>query len=436
MKTPLTSRNRQLLPTASEHYREELFVSLQDSIMCSINDGDCALLSLKNIVPEADAREEPVSIRVEKYDALPDKTLKVNSLFLDELQLSPGQEWELLKISDSQPIDRLALEPVFGSFAKSELVQMSRSVFNGRCMLTEPGNQEILLKMGRGRSFKVRESRPAPADLPGQTVLRIEPNTYMNLYLPGMKPGKDLVLILDVSKSMRLRDHAEKNERVVTRLEAASQVVKLLFDWYFETDLPKSRFGMVAFGNNARVAYPEASGGLAKINQTQAKMLCREIPNLLGRMDVTGSNLIEALKSAASLFDNTVDENNDKMLILISDGAYWGGQDIDEINYVNPQNPAESTNVAAFIQRFYQQRKTCIHSVAIGTEEGTRRFEPGRFHDDLTRPEDKRTYIPNPKVLSQISHYSNGRFTTIEDIDPLHDLLKVSSGTTIEFACD
>jgi hypothetical protein len=436
MNTPLTSRSRQLLSTTSEHYREELFVSLQDSIMCSINDGDCALLRLKNIVPEWAGREEPVRIRVEKDDVLPDKSLKVNSLFFDDLRLSPGQEWELLKVSDSQHIDRLKLEPVLNSFARSELVQMSRSVFNGRCLLTGPDKQESLLRMGRGRSFKVLESRPTPADLPGQTVLRIEPNTYMNLYLPGIKPGKDLVVILDVSKSMRLRDSAKKNERVGTRLEAASQVVQLLLNWYFATNLPSSRFGMVAFGNNVRVAYPETSDSLAKISQIQAQMLCRDIPNLLRRMDIMGSNLIQALESAQSLFDTTMNLNNDRLLILISDGAYWGGRDLDDTNYVNSQNPAESSNAAAFIHSFYEQTRICIHTIAIGTEEETRRFEPERYHDDLARPEDKRTYIPNPDVLRQISQYSNGRFTTIDGIDSFHDLLKPSSGTTIEFACD
>jgi Mg-chelatase subunit ChlD len=435
METPLTSRNRRLLPTASDHYREELFMSPEDSVLTNMNDDDCAVLRVKNIVPEVSARQEAVRIRIEKHGAFQEKTLRLNSLFFDELKLSPGQEWELLRVSDSQLIKEITIEPIpVNSFAKNELAQMSRSGFNGRCLLIEPGNtgQDILLRMGRGRFFKVRELRPTP-DLRSQTILQIEPTTHLDVYLPGVEHGRDLVLIVDASKSMKLKDYEETEGHLVTRIEAAKRVVELLLDWYFVTSSPRSRLGMVAFGNDARIAYPEAPGGLAPISKTQAKTLCREIPGLPKRIDNTGSNLIEALKSTESLLENTVNQNNNRLLILISDGAYWGGQDLAGMRYV-AQNSAENASVATFISKFYERRRIGIHTIAIGTEEEIRKFEPKYYRDDLSRPEDKRVQIPNPKVLKQISELTNGRFTTIDDIDSFRDLFEGLTGMTMEFS--
>jgi len=434
METPLTSRNRQLLPNTSDHYREDLFISSEDSLLTTMNDGDCAVLRVKNIVPEMSARQEAVRIRVEKHGAFLEKTLKLNSLFFDELKLSPGQEWELVKVSDSKPIKRITIEPIpVNSFAKNDLAQMSRSEFNGRCLLIGQGNtgHDILLKMGRGEFFKVRELTPTP-DLRNQTILRIEPSTYLNIYLSGIEPGKDFVLVVDASKSMKLRDCQNRDRHLVTRIEAASRVVESLLDWYFESGSSRSRFGMVAFGNDACVAYPEVPRGLVQISKSQVETLCREIPGLLKRIDFNGSNLIEALKCAESLFQRTVNENNNRLLILISDGAYWGGRDLTGLKYVAQQNSAQNVSVAEFIHKFYERRGICIHTIAIGTAEETRTFEPDYYKDDLRRPEDRRVQIPNPKVLKQISELTNGRFTTMDEIESIRDLFKVSTGTTFE----
>jgi hypothetical protein len=158
------------------------------------------------------------------------------------------------------------------------------------------------------------------------------------------------------------------------------------------------------------------------------------VPDLFRRIDFRGSNLIEALKCTESLFEKTINENNHRTLILISDGAYRGGHDLAEIKYPAQPNSTQEVSLAKFIHQFYERKRICIHTVAVGNAEETRKFEPDYYNDDLRRPADRRVQIPNPKVLKQISELTSGRFTTIDEIESFRDLFKVSTGTTIELA--
>jgi VWA domain-containing protein len=425
MGTTLTSRNRRLLPKISEFYREDIFISREDSALGELGDGDCAVLRVKNIVPEMPTREEAVQVCVEEVQAGGDNSLRLNSAFFDELRLSPGQEWELIKLIDFRPIHSLTLEPTpVHSFSRDELSQLKRDRFDGRCLLVAPDGKakKLILRMGGGKFFNIRDISPAAVSSLGQLALRIESDTVINIHISGRRSETDLVLILDVSKSMKLNDLVDEGGNIVTRIEAARRVIEKLLRWHSSYNSPSSRFGLIIFGKSANAAYPDGPAGLAEISGFAAESLCREIPNLFKRVDISGSNVVEALRLAESLISDPRDKNNDKVFILISDGAYWGWQNLSGTEYANKLNTGADAGMMAYLNKFYERSRMPIHTVAVGSEEQTRRFAPRHYQDDLTRPEGKRVNIPNPKVLEQISQLTNGRFCTINELASLRDL--------------
>jgi hypothetical protein len=152
--------------------------------------------------------------------------------------------------------------------------------------------------------------------------------------------------------------------------------------------------------------------------------LHREIPNLFKRVDITGSNIIGAINTAANLLDKTPRQNNERALILISDGAYRTGQ----------KGIAGYDNTTEFISRFYEENKICIHTIAIGCEDGIRKFEQQYYQDDMTRPEGQRVHIPNPAMLNQIAQLTNGRFFTTDNIASLCEIFEEWSDRSIQLS--
>ncbi|MGB4863604.1 MAG: VWA domain-containing protein [Tepidiformaceae bacterium] len=119
------------------------------------------------------------------------------------------------------------------------------------------------------------------------------------------RSGADLVVVIDVSRSMDARDVAP------SRLEAAKTTIDSVLD-----RLGGDRFGLVVFGGDARVRFPLTTDFAA----------ARQVVNSLQ----TGTILVEGGTSAALGLEQAVsllDESRDsgKVILLLTDGDDLGG---------------------------------------------------------------------------------------------------------------
>jgi hypothetical protein len=433
MRTLLTSQTRQLLPVSSGEYREDIFLSPQDILTCGVRAGDYAILRIFNVTPEGPTRDEAVRINVDGQPGSQQNSLKVNSPFFEELGGNPGQEWELLQADDPQFMQELTLEPSPPHcYSKRELASLRRVAFDGRCFYAPSGNHEraFLLRMDKQRYFRVREAAPSTFASAGQVVFSIVPSTRITIYTPRRQVGTDLVVLMDVSESMKLKDIEREGGHVASRSEVAQGIVKLLLEWHTRERTSASRFALVIFGRNARAVFPDSIDRPVEISPHQAEVLCGKIPELTKRVDAAGSDLIGAINAAAKLSHNAESRDNEKTFILISDGSFYSGQ-ARQNEPRTSQNMAEPDVFAEFLRTFYEERGVSIHTVSIGCEEWTRRLEPTLYNRDMTRPEGKRGHIPNPGLLARLALLTNGKTVTAENINDLRELFEARPEGTI-----
>jgi Ca-activated chloride channel family protein len=211
----------------------------------------------------------------------------------------------------------------------------------------------------------------------------------MNLQKPGgegsiQRKGIDLVIALDVSKSMLATDITPN------RLERAKQlVIKLM------SELPEDRIGLVVFAGRAYLQMPlTADHGAASMYVSSAN--ADAVPQ-------QGTVISEALQMSAKAFNQ--EERRFKTVVLISDG---------EDHDVNAVKMAKNLS----------QQGMMINTVGIGLPEGT------PIPDASTGTNKKDEYGNdiisrlNESELKQIAESTNGIYIRLEDAGEAVRLLK------------
>jgi Ca-activated chloride channel family protein len=148
--------------------------------------------------------------------------------------------------------------------------------------------------------------------------------------------GVDVVVALDVSKSMLARDVSLG--RTGNRLKRATMEVSGLID-----RLEGDRIGLVAFSGAAFVQCPLTS------DYSAAKLLLGAMQ--AGSVPVPGTNLAEALRVGREMFQNAKGGSRSKVLVLISDGEDHQGSYEEEVERLSKLDVK-------------------VHAVGIGTQIG------------------------------------------------------------------
>jgi hypothetical protein len=90
--------------------------------------------------------------------------------------------------------------------------------------------------------------------------------------------------------------------------------------------------------------------------------------------------------SADLLFKNAR-EDNEKIIVLLSDGAHWVERKDSGFQI---EFGAAHEDAVMFADNLYDQGQIRIHTVAISNEENVRRHEPERYREDMQRRDGER----------------------------------------------
>ena len=196
--------------------------------------------------------------------------------------------------------------------------------------------------------------------------------------------GRDLMLAVDLSKSMQEVDFVLAGQRV-DRLVATKQVVG-----DFIERRVGDRIGLVLFGTQAYLHVP-----LTFDRATVKQLLYEAVIGLAGPSTAIGDAIGLAVKR---LREN---DSAQKVLILVTDGANTAG-------VIDPLRAAE---LAA-------QAGLTIHTIGIGADEimvrrlfGNFRFNPSRDLDE--------------KTLTAIAEKTGGRYFRARDVEALQEIYRV-----------
>ena len=130
----------------------------------------------------------------------------------------------------------------------------------------------------------------------------------------------------------------------------------------------------------------------------------------LGKIGVqrSGTIISSALKMASDLLDLYAQENNEKMIVLLSDGADWQEENKDRsIGEV----VRTSNDPAVLADSMHHDSNIRIHTVANSDDATFLRYYPGH--------RDQIGSVPNKALLRKIAEYTDGMFLESPSADLL-----------------
>lgn len=206
--------------------------------------------------------------------------------------------------------------------------------------------------------------------------LRMEKNDGSNLLSANKQMGIDIIIALDISKSMLAQDIKP------TRLDQAKLLINKLIE-----NLGNNRIGVVVFAGQAILQMPVTNDVGA------AKML---ISNLTPDMiPVQGTEIGKALSISNQALGNVADKKH-KAVILITDG-----EDHD-------------TRTNASIKEL-QDAGVVVFAIGVGSAEGTPIFDPAA--NDYVRDNNGQTVISKlgEDGLKKIAQRTNGAYFRLDN---------------------
>lgn len=216
---------------------------------------------------------------------------------------------------------------------------------------------------------------------------------WCSLVLAAMRPqwigdvidtpltGRDLMLGLDISQSMRERDF-QLNGRSVERLDAAKVVAA-----EFISERQGDRVGLILFGDNAQVQTP-----LTYDLDTVQHFLRESIVGLIGRSTAIGDAIGLAVKRLRQR------PAESRVFILLTDGA----------NTAGAVAPIDAARVAA-------ENDVRIHTIGVGAEQVTVR---GVFGPRVVNP----SRSLDEETLTEIADLTGGRYFRARNTAEMQDI--------------
>lgn len=184
--------------------------------------------------------------------------------------------------------------------------------------------------------------------------------------------GIDIMLVLDLSKSM------EEKDLMRNRVDAAQRTIRK-----FLVGRKDDRIGLVVFAKQAMLQCPLTLDHLA-LDQIVSDLA-------LGDIDPMGTAIGDGLGLAlAALRRDT--ETKSKVVILLTDG---------DSNVMNVMNPDEAKDLAV-------KMGVKVFTVLVGQEDSGQSAEPDPFGG-------RQTYAVNPELLKRIAADTGGKYYHAED---------------------
>jgi Mg-chelatase subunit ChlD len=280
-----------------------------------------------------------------------------------------------------------------------------------------------------GEDYRVRRIQPAPA--PGTaTLYQIDPGTQVQLSSTGIRTSVDIVVLVDTSRSMGVPDLKDlggptggASKRSSTRMEAMKRALDNLLKERMATPGRLARFALVAFASNCKLVFPPL-GGMAELDENTPEQSRAELEQAIGRLQPRGdTDLGRALKFAGELLAKHSAPGNDRLIVLISDGADSAndGDGDGEMLYgvAAPLSLVESLSMQLGVR---------LHAIGISSPQTFDSFFRALRADKGYAGPAHRSWRPDHRLLEELTQMSGGDPKRLGDADVLLEHFNQLSG--------
>lgn len=287
---------------------------------------------------------------------------------------------------------------------------------------SEPGSLWIEVE---GTPFRVRSIDPEPWRLGG--IVTISSETRVEVFSPSAKSGVDIVILADCSGSMSwddlpddsdatqggfLRTFLTSERRTISRMEALHRALKQLLESRLQVSGRVSRIALVRFTTDCSVRFPRG-GTMIELDAGSPAEVIRSFREAVALLtpEKAGTDIGQAVFYAAQLLHDHGHPGNERLIVLVSDGATWKAKG-EESSGEEVQAIADAVSL---MEHLHREMRINMHAIGISSDEifwpWWKRKHPGKEPHIST--------IPNHQLLERLVAMGGGDPSRIGGMDVL-----------------
>ncbi|MER7583760.1 vWA domain-containing protein [Kitasatospora sp. NPDC097691] len=283
-----------------------------------------------------------------------------------------------------------------------------------------------------GLPYRVR-SATDPEGRPVDGLLALGPTTRLSVFAPSGRSGVDVVVLADCSGSMGVNDIPDRRESAhritslwssastITRMEALKLALRAMIDARAGVDGLVTRFALVRFDLSTRTLFPDRDG-MAEVTTGPGDRALEQLRGAvtLLKHDNQGTDIGRALHKAAELLHRHGVPGNERLIVLVSDGAHWAPMSEER----SGESVAGTEDPVSLMEDLHAGLGIRLHAVGIS--------DPGLFgrwweqlrRKDPTLREPPENLVPNHELLGRLVEVAGGDRHRIGGMDVLDEYFR------------
>lgn len=286
-------------------------------------------------------------------------------------------------------------------------------------------------------TLQVKRVFPSIASSP--TILRFSNKTKFSLFTPSAKSGVDIVILADCSGSMNIDDLSNssesiftlrKNERTITRTQALQASLNSLLNLRLDLEGRISRIALVGFTNRCNLRFPKSKNGMEQLDGSVDEEIIKDFKSAIALLQPENAttDIGQALHFAANLLYKYGHPGNEKLIVLISDGANWNPKGEDTSGEVI----GGTDDPIMLMSGIHENMDISLHAIGISN---TDLFNQWWSLNGIGRKKQE-WMIPNHELLAELVKVGGGDPTRTGDTAVLEEYFSgLGAGVTRNITC-
>lgn len=378
------------------------------------------LAALLSVGAGADAVR--AAVRLVGVREVPEGVLAVDGEFAAVLGLTdlPTPAAWRLEVQPAEPVRRIRLEaPVEGALDEAVRALAATGLAGRLLWLPAESDSDTWLEVG-GLPYRVLKIETAGRR---GVIAEISHSTEVELLAPGGRAAVDIVVLADCSGSMGVDDIPPLSEGTATRGmsgrgvrtprqrrdAALREALHFLLDMRLQISGRISRLALVSFTTTTNQVFP-LGGGMAELDAGAGRRAADEFRAAVSllRPVNAGTDIGNALHEAANLLYRYGKPGNEKLVVLVSDGAHWvpkGDKGAGEVVFARDEP-------VSLMEHLHNDAGIRLHAIGIST--------PAMYQQWLRDGNAGATmFEPNHTLLEQLVRVGGGDAAAIGGFDVL-----------------
>ncbi|MCC6508178.1 MAG: VWA domain-containing protein [Pirellulaceae bacterium] len=278
-----------------------------------------------NVRPDDAVRQRSVPVEFARLEQLREGQIAVSQELIQNLFAGDQPTWNL-EPTDLVDATRIEVE-IPSHLGWKEAANLVRDRISGKLVLVDPAADSYGFLHLDQEHFTTRELEPRVSKT--KRILRITPQTIVDLYSPAASHSLDIVILADCSNSMGVPDLPVPGEGPMSRLIALKLALLQLLQERQTADGMESRLALVQFDTECQQVFP-ARGMLELSGHSQPGVIeeFRQAIDAL-RTSPRKTHIGNALDYAARLLQAHAAPDSTKVIVLVSDGNEWSKPKLD-----------------------------------------------------------------------------------------------------------